>query len=54
MALETKITNETLYISFNDEKTSNSISANDWKELKSQIEKFEDSDQKYLVLKEIN
>ena len=54
MALETKITNETLYISFNDEKTSNSISANDSKELKSQIEKFEDSDQKYLVLKEIN
>ena len=29
MALETKITNETLYISFNDEKTSNSISAKD-------------------------
>ena len=54
MALETKITNETLYISFNDEKTSNSIAANDWKELKSEIEKFEDSDQKYLVLKEIN
>ena len=54
MALETKISNETLYISFNDEKTSNSISANDWKELKSQIEKFEDSEQKYLVLKEIN
>ena len=54
MAIETKIKNETLYISFNDKKTTNSISANDWKELKLQIEKFQESDQKYLILKEIN
>ena len=54
MAIETNIKNDTVFISFNDEKTSNSISAKDWKELKTQIEKFEKSDHKYLVLKEIN
>ncbi len=54
MALETKINNETVVISFNDEKTSNSISANDWKELKTVIEKFESSEQKYLILSEVN
>ena len=54
MAIETKIKNETLYISFNDKKTTNSISANDWKELKLPIEKFQEGDQKYLILKEIN
>jgi 2-(1,2-epoxy-1,2-dihydrophenyl)acetyl-CoA isomerase len=54
MGIETKINNETLVVSFNDEKTSNSISANDWKELKREIEKFEVSHQKYLVLSEVN
>ena len=54
MAIETNIKNDTVFISFNDEKTSNSISAKDWKELKTQIEKFEKSKHKYLVLKEIN
>ena len=54
MAIETHIKNETVFISFNDEKTNNSISAKDWKELKTQIEKFEKSEHKYLVLKEIN
>ena len=54
MAIETNIKNKTLFISFNDKKTTNSISANDWKELKLQIEKFQESDQKYLILKEIN
>jgi len=54
MAIETNIKNDTVFISFNDEKTTNSISAKDWKELKTQIEKFEKSDHKYLVLKEIN
>ena len=54
MAIETNIKNDTVFISFNDEKTSNSISAKDWKELKTQIEKFEKSEHKYLVLKEIN
>ena len=54
MAIEPNIKNDTVFISFNDEKTSNSISAKDWKELKTQIEKFEKSEHKYLVLKEIN
>ena len=54
MTIETNIKNDTVFISFNDEKTSNSISAKDWKELKTQIEKFEKSEHKYLVLKEIN
>ena len=54
MAIETNIKNDTVFISFNDEKTSNSISAKDWKELKTQIQKFEKSKHKYLVLKEIN
>ena len=54
MAIETNIKNDTVFISFNDEKTTNSISAKDWKELKTQIEKFEKSDHKYIVLKEIN
>ncbi len=54
MALETEIKKESIFIYFNDEKTSNSISANDWKELKKTIEKFELSKQKYLVLSEVN
>ena len=54
MAIETNIKNKTLFISFNDKKTTNAISANDWKELKLQIEKFQEGDQKYLILKEIN
>ena len=32
MAIETKIKDDAIHISFNDEQTSNSISANDWKE----------------------
>jgi len=54
MAIETKIKDDVIHISFNDEQTSNSISANDWKELKTEIEKFEKSDLKYLVLSEVN
>ncbi len=54
MALETEIKKESIFLYFNDEKTSNSISANDWKELKKTIEKFELSKQKYLVLSEVN
>ena len=52
MALETNIKNDCLVFKFNDEKTSNSISANDWKEIKKQIDEFESSDLKYLVLSE--
>ena len=54
MALETEIKKESIFVYFNDKKTSNSISANDWKELKKTIEKFELSKQKYLVLSEVN
>ncbi len=54
MTIETKRKDDALYISFNDDQTSNSISANDWKELKTEIEKFEKSEEKYLVLSEIN
>jgi len=54
MAIETKIKDDAIHVSFNDEQTSNSISANDWKELKTVIEKFEKSDLKYLVLSEVN
>ena len=54
MALETEIKKESIFVYFNDEKTSNSISANDWKDLKKTIEKFELSKQKYLVLSEVN
>ena len=54
MALETEIKKESIFVYFNNEKTSNSISANDWKELKKTIEKFELSKQKYLVLSEVN
>ena len=54
MVLETNIKNDCLIFKFNDEKTSNAISANDWKEIKKQIDKFESSDLKYLVLSENN
>lgn len=54
MALETEIKKESIFVYFNDKKTSNSISANDWKELKKTIEKFELSKQKYLILSEVN
>tara|TARA_Y100001970_G_C14013458_1_gene739711 strand:+ start:148 stop:909 length:762 start_codon:yes stop_codon:yes gene_type:complete len=54
MVLETNIKNDCLIFKFNDEKTSNAISANDWKEIKKQIDKFESSDLKYLVLSESN
>ena len=54
MVLETNTKNDCLIFKFNDEKTSNAISANDWKEIKKQIDKFESSDLKYLVLSESN
>ena len=50
MVLESNVTNNCLVISFNSPKTSNSISADDWKELKEKIKDFEKSETKYLVL----
>ena len=46
--------NNCLVISFNSPETSNSISADDWKELKEKIKEFEKSDTKYLVLNRVN
>ena len=43
-----------MVISFNSPETSNSISADDWKELKEKIKEFEKSDTKYLVLNRVN
>ena len=54
MVLESNVTNNCLVISFNSPKTSNSISADDWKELKEKIKQFEKSDTKYLVLNRVN
>ena len=54
MVLESKIENEIKYLYFNDEASLNAISSGDWKSLKSEIESFEKSDQKYLVIKHIN
>ena len=54
MALESKQQKDSLILKFNDDKTKNSISADDWIELRKQIIKFEKSDLKYLVLSEAN
>ena len=54
MVLESKIENDIKYIFFNDENSLNAISSGDWKALKAEIESFEKSDQKYLVIKHIN
>ena len=54
MVLESNLKNDCLIISFNSPKTSNSISAEDWQELKKQILDFEKSDTKYLVLNRVN
>ena len=54
MVLESNVKNNCLVISFNSPKTSNSISADDWKELKEKIKEFEKSETKYLVLNRVN
>ena len=54
MVLESNVTNNCLVISFNSPETSNSISADDWKELKEKIKEFEKSETKYLVLNRVN
>jgi len=41
-------------LQFNDEKARNAISAEDWINLQEEIESFENSDLKYLVIKHIN
>ena len=54
MVLESNVSNNSLVISFNSPETSNSISADDWKELKEKIKDFEKSETKYLVLNRVN
>ena len=54
MALESKQKKDSLNLKFNDDKTKNSISADDWIELRKQIIKFDKSDLKYLILSEAN
>tara|TARA_B100000902_G_scaffold176265_1_gene169955 strand:- start:57 stop:812 length:756 start_codon:yes stop_codon:yes gene_type:complete len=54
MVLESKNDGKSLVLTFNDEKTKNSISANDWIELRKAIEAFDKSDLKYLVLSQVN
>ena len=54
MVLESNIKDNSLILSFNSPETSNSISAEDWKELKKQIKDFEQSEIKYLVLNRVN
>ncbi len=54
MVLESKNDGKSLVLTFNDEKTKNSISANDWIELRKAIKAFDKSDLKYLVLSQVN
>ena len=54
MALESNILNEIKFLQFNDEKSMNAISADDWQILHEEIDSFENSDLKYLVIKHIN
>ena len=54
MVLESKNDGKSLVLTFNDETTKNSISANDWIELRNAIEAFDKSDLKYLVLSQVN
>ncbi len=54
MTLESNIVNEIRFLQFNDEKAMNAIGADDWIKLQQEIDSFENSDQKYLVIKHIN
>ena len=54
MVLETESINSTKFIQFNDIESLNAVGADDWKALKKEIESFEKSELKYLVIKHIN
>ena len=54
MVLETQSINNTKLIQFNDKESLNAVGADDWKALKEEIESFERSEFKYLVIKHIN
>ena len=54
MVLETQNINNSKFIQFNDKESLNAVGADDWKALKDEIESFEKSELKYLVIKHIN
>ena len=54
MVLESKNEDEIKFIQFNDESSLNAISSEDWSSLTTQIDEFEESDLKYLVIKHVN
>lgn len=54
MVLESNEINEIKYLQFNDESSLNAISSDDWIDFKKEIELFEKSDLKYLVIKSVN
>ena len=54
MALESNQKKDSLILKFNDDKTKNSISADDWIEFRKEVINFGKSDLKYLVLSEAN
>ena len=54
MVLESSTSNEIHYIQFNDEASLNAIASTDWKSIIDEVEKFEKSECKYLVLKHVN
>ena len=54
MALESTQNKDSLILKFNDDKTKNSISADDWIEFRKEVINFGKSDLKYLVLSEAN
>ena len=54
MVLESNIENEIKFIQFNDESSLNAIGSEDWSSLITQIDEFEESDLKYLVIKHVN
>ena len=54
MVLETQSINNVKLIQFNDKESLNAVGADDWKALKEEIESFERSELKYLVIKHIN
>ena len=54
MVLESSTSNEDHYIQFNEEASLNAIASTDWRSIIDEVEKFEKSECKYLVLKHVN
>ncbi len=54
MVLESKNVEEIKFIQFNDKNSMNAIGSEDWSSLINEIEDFEKSEMKYLVIKHVN